>query len=94
MDIFIILIYLLSFTCYTLLIIHLVKQALRLTRSGKSIAYLISVGAMINGVGMVFKELNILFSSSFILIGSLIFLFGFIQLLYKKFREGVTLNKR
>ena len=88
MDPFTILTYLLSFIFYLLFIIYIIKQALRL-EGGRSIAYLILIGAMVNGAGIVFNELHVMFSRSLILIGFLIFLLGFIQLLYKKFKEGI-----
>ncbi len=85
MNASIILTYLLSFVYYLLFVIYVVKQALRL-EGGRGIAYLILIGAMINGVGIAFNELH--FSNSLTLIGFLIFLLGFntflIQLLYKK----------
>jgi|GEM_PF-3267517 len=88
MDLFIILTYLLSLTGYSLFVVYLVRQALKLRKRGRVIACLILVGATVNGLGIVFKELKIPFSNNFIAIGFSVFLLGFVLLLYRKFKEG------
>ena len=91
MDTFIILTYLLLFICYLLFIIHLTKRALRLTRSGRIIAYIIITGAIVNIIGILSDKFHIQsIGRSLNLIGFLIFLFGFILLLYEEFKEGAS----
>jgi len=59
MYIFIILTYLLSLICYSLFVIYLTKQALRLTKRGRIIAYTIITGAIVNAIGLVSDEFHI-----------------------------------
>ncbi len=88
MDPFTVSIYLISLVCYLLFTICLVKQALRLRKGGKVVVCLILVGATINSLGIAFRELKVPYSNNFIAVGFLVFLFGFVLLLYRKFKEG------
>ncbi len=86
MDILTVLVYLLSLVCYSLFTICLTKRALKLRKNRRFVACLILVGAIVNGLGIALKELNMP-SGGLICIGFLVFLFGFVLLLYGNFKE-------